>query len=89
MTLFSSFWCLIYGLQGSGKTFTMTGTADNPGLTPRAIEEMFRIIHSKKEYCTSRVTTYFVELYNDNLVVRKCSLCSALMRPAGFVLAAG
>lgn len=61
----------IYGLQGSGKTFTMTGTAENPGLTPRAIEEMFRIIHSKKDYCTSRVTTYFVELYNDNLVVIK------------------
>jgi myosin heavy subunit len=63
--------CLFaYGQTGSGKTFTMTGSSSSPGLTPRAITEMFRLIH-ERTHCTSRVSTYFVELYNDNLVVRE------------------
>jgi hypothetical protein len=33
-----------YGQTGSGKTFTIYGSEDNPGLTPRAISELFRII---------------------------------------------
>ena len=53
---------------GSGKTFTMTGTPDMPGLTPRSIGEMFFLIGEKKN-CTVRVSTYFVELYNDSVVV--------------------
>lgn len=46
----------------------MTGSESMPGLTPRAINEMFRLI-TERTHCTSRVSTYFVELYNDNLVV--------------------
>lgn len=48
----------------------MTGSESMPGLTPRAISEMFRLI-SERPHCTSRISTYFVELYNDNLVVIK------------------
>jgi predicted oxidoreductase len=33
-----------YGQTGSGKTFTIYGSENNPGLTPRAISELFRII---------------------------------------------
>jgi DNA repair exonuclease SbcCD ATPase subunit len=62
--------CLFaYGQTGSGKTFTMTGSPTMPGLTPKSITEMFRLIGERKN-CTTRITTYFVELYNDNLVVR-------------------
>lgn len=46
----------------------MTGTPDMPGLTPRSIGEMFHLIGEKKN-CTVRVSTYFVELYNDAVVV--------------------
>lgn len=60
--------CLFaYGQTGSGKTFTMTGSPELPGLTPRAIDELFRLIKERK-HLTVKVTTYFVELYNDNLV---------------------
>lgn len=45
----------------------MTGSASMPGLTPRAIDEIYRLI-KERTHCTSKVTTYFVELYNDNLV---------------------
>ncbi|KAE8637411.1 hypothetical protein CSA_023388 [Cucumis sativus] len=33
-----------YGQTGSGKTFTIYGSEDHPGLTPRAIGELFRIL---------------------------------------------
>jgi hypothetical protein len=56
-----------YGQTGSGKTFTMTGSPSLPGLTPKAIYELYRLIN-EKVHCNCKVTTYFVELYNDNLV---------------------
>lgn len=51
----------------TGKTFTMTGTANMPGLTPAAIRELFRL-KTEKSQCTVNISTYFVELYNDTLV---------------------
>lgn len=33
-----------YGQTGSGKTYTIYGSEDNTGLTPRAIAELFRIL---------------------------------------------
>ena len=60
--------CLFaYGQTGSGKTFTMTGSPSMPGLTPKAIDELYRLI-GERVHLNVRVTTYFVELYNDNLV---------------------
>jgi kinesin family protein C2/C3 len=56
-----------YGQTGSGKTFTMTGAPGMPGLTPKAVEELFRLIN-EKAHLRCKVSTYFVELYNDNLV---------------------
>ena len=55
-----------YGQTGSGKTFTMTGSADMPGLTPRAITELYDGM-AKNKACDSKVSAYFVELYNDQV----------------------
>lgn len=33
---------LAYGQTGTGKTYTMDGTNDSPGIVPRALEELFR-----------------------------------------------
>ncbi|KAL9248050.1 hypothetical protein vseg_021413 [Gypsophila vaccaria] len=33
---------LAYGQTGTGKTFTMEGTVDQPGIVPRALKELFR-----------------------------------------------
>ena len=38
-----------------------------PGLTPRAIEEIFRLVR-EKSHCTCKISSYFLELYNDALV---------------------
>jgi hypothetical protein len=60
--------CLFaYGQTGSGKTHTMTGNSFQPGITPSAITELFRL-KKEKAHCNISVSTYFVELYNDNLV---------------------
>lgn len=51
-----------YGQTGSGKTFTIQGTENNPGVTPRAIKEIFTIISGMDNYIIS-VKCYMVELY--------------------------
>lgn len=35
-----------YGQTSSGKTFTMTGTDDSPGIIPLAVVNLFEIIRS-------------------------------------------
>lgn len=49
-----------YGQTGSGKTFTIYGSDGNPGLTPRAISELFRIMKrdSKKFLFTLKVIDF-------------------------------
>jgi hypothetical protein len=49
------------------QTFTMTGSPQLPGLTPRACHEIYRLM-AERVHLQCKVTTYFVELYNDNLV---------------------
>ncbi|GER37044.1 kinesin-like protein [Striga asiatica] len=57
-----------YGQTGSGKTFTIYGSESNPGLTPRAIAELFRIIkHDSKKFSFS-LKAYMLELYQDTLI---------------------
>lgn len=55
-----------YGQTGSGKTFTIQGTGDQPGLTPRAIVELFDILKSMTNF-SIRLSCYMVELYLNSL----------------------
>ncbi|KAL5980141.1 Kinesin-like protein KIN-14E [Asimina triloba] len=61
-----------YGQTGSGKTFTIYGSEGNPGLTPRATAELFRILKrdSNKFSFTLKGLNkaYMIELYQDSLV---------------------
>lgn len=61
-----------YGQTGSGKTFTMTGVPGNPGVTPRAIEELYSILNNLPQHYVWEVKCYMVELYLDNLVDLFC-----------------
>jgi hypothetical protein len=57
------------GCTGSGKTFTMTGTNQSPGIIPRAISEIFSIIEqtaAQEKDVFFYVRLSFVELYNNN-----------------------
>jgi len=37
-----------YGVTGSGKTYTMSGTATDPGIMPRSIDALFNSIKDYK-----------------------------------------
>ncbi|GMI86293.1 ZWICHEL, KINESIN-LIKE CALMODULIN-BINDING PROTEIN, POTATO KINESIN-LIKE CALMODULIN-BINDING PROTEIN [Hibiscus trionum] len=57
-----------YGQTGSGKTFTIYGSDNNPGLTPRAIAELFKILRRDGNKFSFSLKAYMVELYQDKLV---------------------
>lgn len=57
-----------YGQTGSGKTYTILGEADNPGITPRTINELFRLLNDMPERYEWQLSCYMVELYLDSLV---------------------
>lgn len=50
-----------YGQTSSGKTHTMVGNVDDPGVTARAISDVFR--NSKSQ----SVTASYVEIYNERI----------------------
>jgi hypothetical protein len=56
-----------YGQTGSGKTFTIYGTEREPGLTPRGVGELFRVIERDSGKYTFSVSCYMLELYQDTL----------------------
>ncbi|XP_058073306.1 kinesin-like protein KIN-14I [Magnolia sinica] len=57
-----------YGQTGSGKTFTIYGSESNPGLTPRATAELFKILKRDSNKFSFSLKAYMVELYQDTLV---------------------
>ncbi|KAA8547628.1 hypothetical protein F0562_004057 [Nyssa sinensis] len=57
-----------YGQTGSGKTFTIYGSGSNPGLTPRATSELFKILKRDSNKFSFSLKVYMVELYQDTLV---------------------
>lgn len=40
----NSFTLLTYGASGTGKTFTLMGTVAAPGLVPRSLEYVFKVV---------------------------------------------
>ncbi|XP_063765106.1 stAR-related lipid transfer protein 9 isoform X2 [Eleginops maclovinus] len=61
--------CLFaYGQTGSGKTYTMMGTPDSIGLTPRICQGLFRSGDTfPDEQNSSRVEISFLEIYNERV----------------------
>ncbi|KAJ7555007.1 hypothetical protein O6H91_05G018800 [Diphasiastrum complanatum] len=57
-----------YGQTGSGKTFTIYGTDDNAGLTPRAVQELFNILKRERRKFSFSLKAYMLELYQDFLI---------------------
>lgn len=55
-----------YGQTGSGKTFTIQGSPEMPGLTPRAIVEMFEVLKTMTNF-DIKLKCYMVELYLNQL----------------------
>ena len=59
--------CFAYGATGSGKTYTMTGDAEQPGIMPRAISDLFAASTSTKDDYKWRFSLTYVEIYNERV----------------------
>ncbi|XP_022829644.1 kinesin-related protein 4 [Spodoptera litura] len=55
-----------YGQTSSGKTFTMTGTDDSPGIIPLAVLNLFEIIRSVPDR-DFLVRVSYIEIYNETV----------------------
>merc|ERR1712232_722856 len=59
---------LAYGQTGAGKTFTIFGTPDQPGVFPRAGVEIFQLIQEENDMFDHVVLVSVLELYCNNLL---------------------
>jgi hypothetical protein len=57
----------MYGQTTSGKTFTMLGTPNSPGILPCALRDIFNMINKEKDPSTFSVHCSYIEIYNENL----------------------
>lgn len=57
-----------YGQTGGGKTYTMSGDPDNPGLVRNFSDEIFRLVKEDKTRYETDVKISMVELYMSELV---------------------
>ncbi|KAM8786286.1 kinesin-like protein KIFC2 isoform 2-T2 [Rhynchonycteris naso] len=51
-----------YGQTGTGKTYSMEGPPEDPGIAPRAVQSLFREMRTGGQH---RVTLSMVEIYNE------------------------
>ena len=59
-----------YGQTSTGKTFTMTGTKQSPGLLPLAVQDCFRLCHRQHQGHQEReylLRVSYVEIYNEQV----------------------
>ncbi|XP_007954296.1 kinesin-like protein KIFC2, partial [Orycteropus afer afer] len=55
--------CIVtYGQTGTGKTYSMEGPPEDPGIAPRALQSLFREMGAGGQH---RVTLSMVEIYNE------------------------
>lgn len=57
-----------YGQTGAGKTHTMYGSTEAPGLVPRVAEEVFMLLSKYSHEANAKVKCSMFELYRDDLV---------------------
>jgi hypothetical protein len=55
-------------VTGSGKTHTMEGPAEDPGINFRAMKELFRVIHAERKAShRHEINASIVEIYNEQV----------------------
>ncbi|KAM0064247.1 putative minus-end-directed kinesin ATPase [Helianthus debilis subsp. tardiflorus] len=56
-----------YGQTGTGKTFTMEGTAENRGVNYRTLEELFRVSNERSDIMRYQLCVSMLEVYNEKI----------------------
>merc|ERR550519_2527697 len=69
-TVFNGYNCSVfaYGATGAGKTFTMLGGKDHPGITFLTMEEIYKKISSVGEEKTCEIGISYLEVYNETVL---------------------
>ncbi|XP_038210713.1 kinesin-like protein KIF18A isoform X1 [Zerene cesonia] len=57
----------VYGATGAGKTFTMIGSKENPGITYLTMEHLFYTINSFEKDREFDIGVSYIEVYNENV----------------------
>ncbi|XP_034070505.1 kinesin-like protein KIF22 isoform X3 [Gymnodraco acuticeps] len=59
-----------YGPTGAGKTHTMMGTLNQPGVIPRAVREVFKMVNAKNEDegWVYSISMSYLEIYNEKVL---------------------
>ncbi|XP_053602669.1 kinesin-like protein KIF18A isoform X2 [Plodia interpunctella] len=57
----------VYGATGAGKTFTMIGSKENPGITYLTMEHLFYTINSYEKEREFDIGVSYIEVYNENV----------------------
>ena len=58
----------VYGATGAGKTHTMLGSVENPGIIFRTVMELYSRIDSVKEESDIEVVISYLEIYNETVI---------------------
>lgn len=59
-----------YGVTNSGKTYTISGTEEKPGMLPRALKYVIKELTRRKENEANpiaQITASYLEIYNENV----------------------
>ncbi|KAL3241326.1 tubulin-dependent ATPase KIP3 [Nakaseomyces bracarensis] len=56
-----------YGATGCGKTYTVSGTPENPGIIFQAMEELFQKMEDLKDIKNFQISLSFLEIYNERI----------------------
>ncbi|EEA21796.1 tubulin-dependent ATPase kip3 [Talaromyces marneffei ATCC 18224] len=56
-----------YGATGCGKTHTITGTAQQPGIIFLTMQELFERIEERKEEKVTEISLSYLEIYNETI----------------------
>ncbi|KAL1824184.1 hypothetical protein ACET3Z_010962 [Daucus carota] len=81
-----------YGSTGSGKTYTMVGTRDDPGLMVLSLHTIFDLIKKDNSSDDVQVTCSYLEVYNEviyDLLVRSSGHLELREDPQNGIIVAG
>jgi kinesin family protein 18/19 len=69
-TVFSGYNCSVfaYGATGSGKTFTMLGAPEAPGITFMTLQEIYSKVDECKEENSCEIAISYLEIYNETVI---------------------
>ncbi|KAI4493090.1 hypothetical protein M0802_009640 [Mischocyttarus mexicanus] len=69
LSLLNGYNCSVfaYGATGAGKTHTMLGNSNDPGLTYRTVAELFSQIENQSRHNEFNLGVSYLEIYNENV----------------------